>query len=134
VQRKPSKPTCSFIRYKDKDGKEKVLKEQHQLPPDVANGLLFTLVKHIQPKVPRTTVSTGAALVALILTFGSISGAHFNPAVSLADAIEGGLTWSDFVLCLLEENQDDSHNQVPAWCFAPSARQVFDGPVRVHQP
>ena len=29
------------------------------------------------------TVATGAALVALILTFGSISGAHFNPAVSL---------------------------------------------------
>jgi glycerol uptake facilitator-like aquaporin len=39
------------------------------------------------------TVATGAALVALILTFGPISGAHFNPAVSLADATEGGLTW-----------------------------------------
>jgi hypothetical protein len=45
------------VRYKDRDGKEKVLKEQHELPPDVANGLLFTLVKHIQPNVPRTTVS-----------------------------------------------------------------------------
>lgn len=43
------------------------------------------------------TLATGAALVALILTFGPISGAHFNPAVSLADAMEGGLTWSDFV-------------------------------------
>jgi hypothetical protein len=42
---------------KDKDGREKVLKEQHELPPDVANGLLFTLVKHIQPTVPETTVS-----------------------------------------------------------------------------
>ena len=40
------------------------------------------------------TIATGAALVALILTFGPISGAHFNPAVTLADAIEGGLTWS----------------------------------------
>jgi hypothetical protein len=30
-------------------------------------------------------------LVALILTFGSISGAHFNPAVTLADASQGGL-------------------------------------------
>lgn len=37
------------------------------------------------------TVATGAALVALILTFGPISGAHFNPVVTLADAIEGGL-------------------------------------------
>jgi len=46
-----------MVRYRDKDGKEKVLKEQHELPPDVANGLLFTLVKHIQPTVPETTVS-----------------------------------------------------------------------------
>jgi glycerol uptake facilitator-like aquaporin len=43
------------------------------------------------------TVATGAALVALILTFGSISGAHFNPAVTLADAWRGGLAWSDVV-------------------------------------
>jgi glycerol uptake facilitator-like aquaporin len=43
------------------------------------------------------TLATGAALVALILTFGPISGAHFNPAVSLADRMEGGLAWSDFV-------------------------------------
>ena len=41
------------------------------------------------------TIATGAALVALILTFGSISGAHFNPAVTIADAIEGGIPWRD---------------------------------------
>jgi glycerol uptake facilitator-like aquaporin len=40
------------------------------------------------------TIATGAALVALILTFGPISGAHLNPVVSLADAMEGGLAWS----------------------------------------
>jgi glycerol uptake facilitator-like aquaporin len=40
------------------------------------------------------TVATGAALVALILTFGSISGAHFNPILSFADASQGGLSWS----------------------------------------
>ena len=40
------------------------------------------------------TLATGAALVALILTFGSISGAHFNPAVTLADASQGGLPWA----------------------------------------
>jgi hypothetical protein len=45
------------VRYKDHDGKEKTLKERRNLPPDVANGLLFTLVKHIQPNVPQTTVS-----------------------------------------------------------------------------
>ncbi len=41
------------------------------------------------------TIATGAALVALILTFGPISGAHFNPVVSLADAMEGGLAWAE---------------------------------------
>jgi glycerol uptake facilitator-like aquaporin len=41
------------------------------------------------------TIATGAVLAALILTFGPISGAHFNPAVSLADALEHGLRWSD---------------------------------------
>jgi len=39
------------------------------------------------------TLATGAALVALILTFGPISGAHFNPAVTLADASQGGIGW-----------------------------------------
>ena len=37
------------------------------------------------------TLATGGALVALILTFGPISGAHFNPAVTLADASQGGM-------------------------------------------
>ncbi len=41
------------------------------------------------------TLATGAALVALILTFGPISGAHLNPAVTLADAFEGGLPWRE---------------------------------------
>jgi len=40
------------------------------------------------------TLATGAALVALILTFGPISGAHFNPVVSLADASQGGIMWA----------------------------------------
>lgn len=39
------------------------------------------------------TIATGAGLVALILTFGPISGAHFNPAVTLADAWQGGMAW-----------------------------------------
>jgi glycerol uptake facilitator-like aquaporin len=41
------------------------------------------------------TIATGAALVTLILTFGPISGAHFNPAVTLADASQGGMAWRD---------------------------------------
>src|SRR5580704_5608668 len=41
------------------------------------------------------TLATGAGLVALILTFGGISGAHFNPAVTIADASQGGLPWRE---------------------------------------
>ena len=41
------------------------------------------------------TIATGAGLVALILTFGPVCGAHFNPAVTLADAAMGGLAWRD---------------------------------------
>src|SRR5687767_15682248 len=39
------------------------------------------------------TLATGAALLALILTFGPVSGAHFNPAVTLADASQRGVAW-----------------------------------------
>jgi glycerol uptake facilitator-like aquaporin len=41
------------------------------------------------------TIATGAALVALIITFGSVSGAHFNPAVTLADASQRGIPWRE---------------------------------------
>lgn len=41
------------------------------------------------------TIATGATLVALILAFGPISGAHLNPVVSVADALERGLPWFD---------------------------------------
>jgi glycerol uptake facilitator-like aquaporin len=40
------------------------------------------------------TISTGAALLALILTFGPISGGHFNPAVTFVDAMERGVSWT----------------------------------------
>jgi glycerol uptake facilitator-like aquaporin len=39
------------------------------------------------------TVATGAVLVAVIMTFGSVSGAHFNPAVTVAEAWQGRLPW-----------------------------------------
>jgi glycerol uptake facilitator-like aquaporin len=41
------------------------------------------------------TIATGAALAALLLAFGPISGAHFNPAVTLGDAVRGGLPWPE---------------------------------------
>jgi glycerol uptake facilitator-like aquaporin len=53
------------------------------------------------------TIATGAALVALILAFGGISGAHLNPAVTMADSMERGLPWAE----------------APAYIFA----QIFGG-------
>ena len=49
------------------------------------------------------TIATGAALLALILTFGPISGAHFNPAVTLADAVEHGIPWPEAVAYMLAQ-------------------------------
>lgn len=40
----------------------------------------------------ENALATGAGLVALILAFGAVSGAHFNPVVTLADRFFGGLT------------------------------------------
>jgi glycerol uptake facilitator-like aquaporin len=48
------------------------------------------------------TIATGAILTCLIAALGPISGAHLNPAVSLADALQGGLPW----------------RQLPAYWFA----------------
>src|SRR4029079_10126208 len=61
------------------------------------------------------TIATGATLVALILTFGDISGAHFNPAVTLSAAFERGLAWSE----------------VPAYLFAQFIG-AFAGVVTAH--
>lgn len=44
------------------------------------------------------TLATGAILPVIILMFGSVSGAHFNPAVSLAFALRGELSWRIAVL------------------------------------
>lgn len=42
------------------------------------------------------TLATGAGLVAYITVFGPISGAHFNPAVSLVERVRGRLTTTEF--------------------------------------
>jgi glycerol uptake facilitator-like aquaporin len=44
------------------------------------------------------TIPTGAILVVLILIFGPISGAHFNPAVTLSFALRGEITARDSIL------------------------------------
>src|ERR1700732_447306 len=50
------------------------------------------------------TIATGAALTALILMFGPVSGAHLNPAVTLADALEGGIPWKETPIYIASRN------------------------------
>ena len=49
------------------------------------------------------TLATGAGLVALILTFGPVSGAHFNPAVTLGDVYFGHIHWPHALLYVLAQ-------------------------------
>ena len=49
------------------------------------------------------SIATGGALVALILAFGPISGAHFNPAVTLAIAWQRGLAWREVPAYLIAQ-------------------------------
>ena len=61
------------VRYTDDDGKEKTIDQTMRLPEDLANGLLFTLLRHIDPAKPQTTVPELALtpkprLVTLIIT------------------------------------------------------------------
>jgi len=43
----------------------------------------------------ENSTATGAALLAIILAIGPVSGAHLNPVVSLADRLLGGMSWSE---------------------------------------
>lgn len=49
------------------------------------------------------TLATASALSALILTFGPVSGAHFNPVVTVADAAQKGLSWRDVPVYILAQ-------------------------------
>jgi glycerol uptake facilitator-like aquaporin len=68
------------------------------------------------------TIATGGGLVALILTFGGISGAHFNPAVTVADASQGGLPWTDVFPYVLAQ-------LIGAFAGVALAHVMFDAPV-----
>jgi len=49
------------------------------------------------------TLPTGAILVVLILVFGPLSGAHFNPAVSIAFALRGKVRWSTTAIFIVAQ-------------------------------
>lgn len=68
------------------------------------------------------TLATGTGLVVLILTFGPVSGAHFNPAVTLADAWQGGLAWADVPAYIVAQ-------LVGAFAGVAAAHGMFDLPL-----
>ncbi len=49
------------------------------------------------------TIATGAGLAFLILSFGDISGAHFNPAVTLTEVWRGNLNWRESIFYLIAQ-------------------------------
>ncbi|MDR4305812.1 aquaporin family protein [Chelatococcus sambhunathii] len=63
----------------------------------VGSGIMASsLTRDVAVALLANTVATGAILVVLITIFGPVSGAHFNPAISLAFALRGELSWRDF--------------------------------------
>lgn len=63
----------------------------------VGSGIMAdALTEDVALALLGNTLPTGAILVVLITILGPISGAHFNPAVSLVMAIRGELSWRDF--------------------------------------
>src|SRR5213596_4283660 len=109
------------VRYTEDKGKEKVIAQRMELPPDVSNGLLLTLMKDIKPGVPRTTVSMVATtpkprLVKLaILPQGEepfTIGRFRHKAMHFVVKVEiGGLT--GFLARLMGKQPADTHVWVP---------------------
>ncbi|MGI8872922.1 MAG: aquaporin [Egibacteraceae bacterium] len=58
----------------------------------VGSGITASNAGAASTQLFQHAVVVGAALGALIVTFGSVSGAHFNPAVTLVDALFGGMS------------------------------------------
>lgn len=64
----------------------------------VGSGIMATnLTDDVALQLLGNTLPTGAILVVLITALGPISGAHFNPAVSLGFALKGDLPWSELL-------------------------------------
>jgi glycerol uptake facilitator-like aquaporin len=68
------------------------------------------------------TAATGAALVALILALGPLSGAHFNPVVTLAEGLGGDLPWGEIPLYVTAQ-------VLGGLLGTAAANLMFEGPV-----
>jgi glycerol uptake facilitator-like aquaporin len=59
----------------------------------VGSGIVVSVDGPASTQLFQHAVVVGAVLAAMILTFGSVSGAHFNPSVTIANAVFGGQSW-----------------------------------------
>ena len=124
--------TC---RYADGDGQEKTIDEHVSLPDDVANGLLFTLLRHIKPTATQTVVSEVAMtpkprIVQLIITPSgedpfSIGINHYKATHYIVKVKIGG--FAGLVAPLVGKQPADLHvwiknDDVPAFI-------KFEGPI-----
>jgi glycerol uptake facilitator-like aquaporin len=70
----------------------------------VGSGIMAeSLTKDVALALLGNTIPTGAMLVVLITTLGPISGAHFNPAVTLIFTLKRDLTWRDASLYIVAQ-------------------------------
>ncbi len=71
----------------------------------VGSGIMAERLSNGDPAIAllANTLATGGILVCLIAALGPISGAHFNPAVSVADALHGGLPWRELPVYVLAQ-------------------------------
>src|SRR6185295_15056245 len=105
------------VRHQEGDDKEKTHDEQLKLPPDVANGLILTLLKNIPPDAPKTTLSMVAItpkprLVKVELTPAgeepfATGGLHRKAMHFVAKVDIPGLAGA--VASLLDKTPPDSH-------------------------
>jgi hypothetical protein len=105
------------VGYTDDDGKEKAVTERLKLPPDVANGMILTLLKNIRPDVPQTTVSMVAAtpkprLVKLLISpegeeSFSVGGSSYKATRYVVKIEIGGVT--GLVAPLVGKQPQDTH-------------------------
>ena len=129
------------VRYTDKDGKPKIEAEHLDLPPDVANGLILTLLKNVRSEAPPKTLSFVAAtpkprLVKLVIAnVGqeplSTGGTHRAATHYVLKVDIGGVT--GLLAQLLGKQPPDSHVWIlggGAPAFVKSEQALYlDGPV-----
>ena len=126
------------VRYTDDDGKEKVVTDRLKLPPDVANGMVPTLLKNVLPNVPQTRLSIVVAtpkprLVKLVITPGgedsfSISGSVRKATRYIVKVEIGGV--AGLVAPLVGKQPQDSYVWIlggTAPAFVKSEGPLYEG-------